>query len=165
MTPIVVDPSVALKWFVPEKLSDQAVRLLDGTHELVAPDLLIPECGNVLRTKIARKEIDVDEGRAILQALGRVPIRVVASGALVEGALEIALAVRTTVSDGLYVALAVARDCALVTADDRLARTFAGGPLAPTVRSLKEFALWIDLAEPRRPRSPVVQGQAISRFR
>ena len=146
MTPIVVDATVAMKWFVPENLSDQAARLLDGTYEIVAPDLLIPHCGNLVWKKIGRDEIDADDGRAILQALGRVPMRIVPSGALVQGALEIARAVGGSVDDALYAALAVSRDCPLVTADERLAKTFATSPLAPYVRALGEFTSSLDLA-------------------
>src|SRR5688572_19818269 len=46
LTTAVIDSSVAVKWFVPEVLSEQAAHLLDGSWELVAPDLLFPECGN-----------------------------------------------------------------------------------------------------------------------
>ena len=136
MTALVVDSSVAVKWFVPEVLSDQAVRLLDGSFELLAPDLLFPECGNVLWKKISRAEIGIEEARDIVHALGRVPMRVVESGRLLEAALEIATTFRRTVYDSLYVALAVARDCAFVTTDDRLVTALSGGPLARHVRGL-----------------------------
>lgn len=136
MTALVVDSSVAVKWFIPETLSDEAVRLLDGSFELLAPDLLFAECGNVLWKKISRAEIGIDEGKDIIQALGRVPLRVIGSARLLETALEIATTFRRTVYDGLYVALAVARDCTFVTADDRLVRGLAGGPLARHVRRL-----------------------------
>lgn len=139
MTPVVVDSSVAMKWFVPEVLSDRALRFLDGTFELFAPDLLIPECGNVLWKRMSRSELRADEAREILRALGRTPVRIVGSQALVEAAFEIATAFRRTVYDGLYVALAVARECVLVTADERLARALARGPLGPNVRSLARW--------------------------
>jgi hypothetical protein len=38
---VVVDPSVALKWFVEEPLRPQARLLLADKHELIAPDILI----------------------------------------------------------------------------------------------------------------------------
>ena len=64
----------------------------------------------------------------------------VSSSGLVEAVLEIAVAYGRTVYDGLYLALAVARDCALVTADERLARALAGGPLARHVRGVADSA-------------------------
>jgi predicted nucleic acid-binding protein len=134
---IVVDASVAVKWFVPEALSDEAASLLDDPVELLAPDLLYSEAGNILWKKVARGEIEERDARDILAALVRVPLSVVPSSALVEGALEIALARRRTVYDGLYVALAVARDAVLVTADDRLVEALREGPLASRVRALR----------------------------
>lgn len=136
MKSVVVDSSVALKWFVPEVLTAEAVSLLDAGIELLAPDLLYPEAGNILWKKVGRGEIEPRDARDILAALGRVPLSVVSSSLLVEAALEIALAHRRTVYDGLYVALAVARDSVFVTADDRLARALRGGPLAAHVRAL-----------------------------
>jgi predicted nucleic acid-binding protein len=139
LTLVVVDASVAIKWFVPEVLSDRAVRLLDGTFELLAPDLLLPECGNVLWKKISRGEITAEEGRVILQGLVGAPLRIVGSQALVEAALEIATAFRRTVYDGMYAALAVSHTCLFITADDRLAKALGTGPPGPNIRSLGEM--------------------------
>ena len=139
MTPLVVDSSVAVKWFIPEVLSDQAARMLDDSYELLAPDLLISEFGNVLWKKIRRGEIVTSEAREILSAFRRVPLEIHPGLELVEAALEIAVAHGRTVYDALYVALAVAQDCPLVTADDRLAQAFATGPLAAHVRALSIF--------------------------
>jgi predicted nucleic acid-binding protein len=140
MTDVVIDSSVALKWFVPEVLSDEAEGLLDESLTLVAPDLLFPEFGNILWKKITRGEIRPGEARNILAALEAVPLVVVSSSALVAAALEIAVAHRRTVYDALYLALAVARDCTFVTADERLARALAQSPLARHVRALSKGA-------------------------
>jgi predicted nucleic acid-binding protein len=59
---------------------------------------------------------------------------------LVAAALEIAVAYERTVYDALYLALAVARDCTFITADDRLARALRRGPLARHVRALSSTA-------------------------
>jgi predicted nucleic acid-binding protein len=52
MDKVVVDSSVAIKWFIPESLSSQARRLLDGYEaeslELLAPDLIYAEVGNIV---------------------------------------------------------------------------------------------------------------------
>jgi predicted nucleic acid-binding protein len=133
----VVDASVAVKWFVPEVLSDEAVSLLDSPRELLAPDLLYPEAGNILWKKVGRGEIEARDARDILAALVHVPLSVVPSSTLVEAALEIALVHGRTVYDGLYVALAVAWDAVLVTADGRLVEALREGPLAGHVRALE----------------------------
>ena len=136
MRDVVVDSSVAVKWFVPEVLSEEAAHLLDGSFELITPDLLFAEFGNVLWKKVTRGEIQRGEAGDILAALDAVPLVVVSSSRLVAAALEIAVAYERTVYDALYLALAVARDCTFITADDRLARALSGGPLSRHVRGL-----------------------------
>jgi predicted nucleic acid-binding protein len=139
LTPVVVDASVAVKWFVPEALSAAASRLLDGSFELWAPDLVVAEVGNTLWKKVGRAELAIADARDVLAAFARVPLTFVSSKSLIEAALEIATAHRRTIYDSLYVALAVARDCAFITADDRLVNAFAAGPLADRARPLSSF--------------------------
>ena len=55
MTTWVIDASVAIKWVVDEPGTEQA--LLLRRHHLVAPDLLVPECANILWKKIRRGEL------------------------------------------------------------------------------------------------------------
>ena len=75
----------------------------------------------------------------ILNALGRAPLRIVGSPGLLEAALEIAVAFQRSVYDSLYVALALARGCVLITADHRLAKALAAGPLGSSIQSLGEW--------------------------
>ena len=136
MSVVVVDSSVALKWFLPEAMADRAAELLQGGNSLCAPDLIFPECGNVLSKKIARGELLADDGRAILGGLAGAPIAVVPSKPLTEAALTIGTAHRVTVYDALYVALAAVLDGVLVTADERMVRAFGSGTLSRHVRGL-----------------------------
>jgi predicted nucleic acid-binding protein len=129
----VVDANVVSKWFVPERLSEEAARLLDGTHELASPDLLWPEVGNVVWKKARAGEISSQEARRIVGALDALPLIVVPSRVVLEGALDIALRTGRSVYDGVYVALAVALECRLATADERLVNALSGGPLARNV--------------------------------
>jgi predicted nucleic acid-binding protein len=129
----VVDANVVAKWFVPERLSEEAVRLLDEGHELASPDLLWPELGSVLWKKARAGQLTAREAARIVQALDQFPVTVFPSRLVLEGALEIALATGRSVYDGVHLALAVALECPLVTADERLVHALAGGPLAPHV--------------------------------
>jgi predicted nucleic acid-binding protein len=49
---LVVDASVACKWFVEEDGSQAAEALLDSGSTLLAPDLLVPEVCNVAGSSI-----------------------------------------------------------------------------------------------------------------
>lgn len=120
MSAYVVDASVALKWYVPEVHSEDALRLLEPGNGLHVPDLFHAEAGNILWKKSTRGELTSVEARRIARALLAVPLTVHATADLLEGALEIATRTARTVYDSLYVTLAVAMGVVLVTADRRL---------------------------------------------
>ena len=134
MSVCVFDCSVALKWYIPEPHAESASQLLDGGHELHAPDLLLPEFGNCLWKKCRLGELTPTETRSILGALGEVPIEIHSSELLIEAALELALHTARTVYDSLYVALAMLLDCQFVTADQRLANALQRSGLSIDVR-------------------------------
>ncbi len=50
MNRYVVDASVVVKWLVPEIHTADAERYLDAAYELIAPDLMISEVANTLRS-------------------------------------------------------------------------------------------------------------------
>jgi predicted nucleic acid-binding protein len=133
----VTDASVVVKWFVPEVHSAAALRVLDGGHELVAPDLLLPEVGNALWKKARKGEITAGQARQILRALDVSPVRIEPSGTVLEVAFEIASALGRSVYDGLYVALAVVHSGLLVTADRKLYNAVHGGLLS-------DYLLWVE---------------------
>jgi len=127
---VVVDASVAIKWFLPELHDDAALRLLRAEHRLVAPDLLFPEVGNVLWKRVRRREATASEAGAVLDALVAVPLEVHASQPMMPVAFEIACATGRTVDDSLYLALAVLRECPMVTADRKLYQALERGRFA-----------------------------------
>lgn len=130
MSLYVVDANVVAKWFVPEPLSDEAVHLLDDEHELASPDLLWPEVGNVVWKKSRAGQITPQEASRIVAALDTCPLTAFPSRLVLGGALEIAFGTGRSVYDSVYLALAVALECPLATADERLANALLGSPLA-----------------------------------
>jgi predicted nucleic acid-binding protein len=135
---LVVDASVAVKWFVPEDLEDEADALA-GRADLCAPDLIFSEVGNALWGRAARGLItrtDADRG---LEALEAVDLTVVESPPLARRALAIACALDRPIYDCVYLACAERLGAPLVTADSRLLRKVSGSPWAPLLRHLGEF--------------------------
>ena len=130
MTRVVVDASVAIKWFVPEIYSVSAQRLLHADFELLAPDLIVAEVGNVLWKKTQRGEIGADDGADIIRDFKRFPIQVYASDSLAELAWELAVRFDRTFYDSLYLALARSQDCSVVTADRRFYNSLQETPLS-----------------------------------
>ena len=127
MTTCVVDANVAAKWLLPaagEGLLDQANRL-GAMHakrelQLLAPDLIEAEIGNVLWNAVRRKRISPLEAENSLRRFAALAIQVVPTSDLLFQALQIAVVCDRSFYDSLYVALAVATKTELITADERL---------------------------------------------
>jgi predicted nucleic acid-binding protein len=123
---VVVDTSVAFKWFVPlgEDGVDEAGRLLDahlaGDVTIVAPASLPLELANGLRYSPAAEE-DVLE---FVEGFGLTHIELVElSASLLADATRLAFAHAISVYDAVFLAVALERGCPLVTADRK---AFAG---------------------------------------
>jgi predicted nucleic acid-binding protein len=123
----VVDACVAAKWLLPaagEGLIDQANRLI-ARHvkrelELVAPDLIEAEIGNVLWKAVRRNRISQAEAEKSLRHFAGLAIQIVSSSALLDQALQIAVVCDRSFYDSLYVALALTTKTEVITADERL---------------------------------------------
>jgi len=143
MTSRVVDASVAVKWYVPERFSEQASLLLHaaraGEVALFAPDLIVAEFGSVLTKKASVGELTREEASEVLHAFLRVPIELVSSASLAPTGLAIASGVNCTFYDALYLAAAQAVGGRLVTADDELARVTSRTPLRDLVASVRDL--------------------------
>jgi len=122
---LVVDASVAVKWFVPEARSTAARALLDREEDLLAPDWLLIEVASVLWKQGRRGLIDPPQSRKILETLKEI-LHLIPGAPLVHRAAEIAAAVDHPVYDCLYLAAAEEARAPLVT-DDRSLLTVAAG--------------------------------------
>jgi predicted nucleic acid-binding protein len=137
MTPLVIDASIAVKWFIPEAHSINALRLLDAGCELLAPDLIFAEFGNVLWKKWMRKELEPEVISPILADLTRMRLRIAPTAALADKVADIAITYRRSFYDSIYLALAVSAQGRMVTADEKLCNALRDTPLA-------ERLLWIE---------------------
>ncbi len=131
---IVIDASVVAAAFFPEPSQAAAAALLADGRELVAPDLLLAEVANAIWKRHGRREIDAAEAHDLLADVLRLPIDYTPAAELIESALELAVALRRTVYDSLYLALAVREGAVMVTGDERLVNAISRTPLAASVR-------------------------------
>lgn len=131
MRTYVVDASVALKWYLPEPLSDEAGRIRASDIQLYAPDFLWIEAASVLCRTIARKRLSVEMGATIFSALRSHPVRILPSVNLLDAATAIAVQTQTCLYDCLYVALAIRVKGKMVTADQKLLRALQRSRYAP----------------------------------
>lgn len=120
---LILDASVAIKVVVAESDSDLAEPVLD--HALVAPDLLMAECGNILWKKVRRGELPSDAAVDAAMALVALKIDLLPASRFLTGALRRATRANHPVYDCLYLEMAATLGLPLVTADRRLLH-FAG---------------------------------------
>lgn len=118
--PLVVDASVAVKWFIPEPDSIAAIRFLGGKQQLIAPDIIRPEVCNILWKLQSRRLLTGDEASQIVEQFLAMPLEIHDNESFVSYAFEIAVATGRTVYDSLYLALAVESKGVMVTADKKL---------------------------------------------
>lgn len=127
MTACVVDASVAAKWILPaagEAFLDQANRLIERHArrelQLLAPDLIEAEIGNVLWKAVRRKRIAPANAGHSLRHFLELGIQAIPTSDLLDRSLQIAIECDRSFYDSLYVAVALATESPLITADERL---------------------------------------------
>jgi predicted nucleic acid-binding protein len=133
----VVDASVAVQWFLPERNSEAAVRLRGREYQLFGPNLLLLEINNVLLKHVRRKEISRAAAERIRAAVAYSPILIHSDRTLLDPAYELASQTGCGLYDALYLALAVKIQGQLVTADRRLYNSLAAGTFA-------KYIFWVE---------------------
>ena len=136
-----LDTSVILKWVLNEEDSEKARRILDayvdGALELIAPSLVFPEAGNVLARMVRRGKLTSQAARACFRMVLEYSPAIQDSSDLHELSLELALEHRQSHYDCLFLALARAQNCKLITADEKFFRGMR--PAFPEIQLLRDY--------------------------
>ncbi len=129
----VVDTSVAISWYLPERFSAAARRwqrrMLDGGVELLVPSLHYWEFANVLRTRVKRCELDADIAAEVYSLHLDAPLLTMEPDR--NTVLEIALNYEATAYDAVYLSLCVAHEIPFLTGER---------PTTPWIRKLGKLA-------------------------
>jgi len=138
----VIDASVAIKWVVEEEGTRAALALYQRA-KLIAPELLVPECANILWKKAQRNELSREEALLAAGLLQHAEIELLPTRSLLEAAARIAIELDHPAYDCLYLALAVANECRFATVDEGFLRKLGEarlGSLHERAISLSEAA-------------------------
>ncbi len=134
----VVDASVVIKCVIQETGTAEAMALRQT--QLIAPDLLIAECANILWKKVRRQELLAAEAVWAARLLASADIGLESARPLMERATRLAIDLAHPAYDCIYIALAEASDCDLVTADEALCRKVnaagLGNRVVPLIHSV-----------------------------
>lgn len=133
---VVADASVAVKWYVPEIYTSEAEKLLNGSYEIHAPELILPEFGSIVWKKVRGKDLTEPEATRIIDAFGKQNILFHSHRTLLNAAFAGAQASGQTVYDWSYLALAISLSCEFITADERFYNALKN-------TRLKKHLVWI----------------------
>jgi len=118
MPSLIVDASVAVKWFFREPGSDQAAALQDDDAEFIAPDLVVAEIGNAAWKKYLRKQITAADAIFTVRRAPPLFSSLVSVLELMESAISLSVDLSHPIYDCFYLALAQRENAPLVTADE-----------------------------------------------
>jgi predicted nucleic acid-binding protein len=136
---LVVDASVAIKWFVEEVRSEAARAVLDSGEPLIAPDLVVPEACNAAWKKVRRGELSPEHGAAVARALLMSFDRLIATVELAPGAFSLGHRFDHPLYDCFYIALAEVELAILATDDARVLALAGKAGLKGRARPLAHF--------------------------
>ena len=133
---LIIDASVAFKWYVPEVDSQIALALLDRPDELVAPELILIEVINAMWARLRGQD---EFRKSIIDASGALP-RALDSlhplADLLPRSLELAIMLDHALYDCIYLALAERMNSKLITADARFFRKVENSSCAQFIAEL-----------------------------
>lgn len=120
MTSLIVDASVAIKWYMKEIGSDEAHALRGATDDFIAPELVIAEVGNALWKRRVRGQIEIDDALWVIDRVPRMFSWLSSLRELSDAAMRISATLPHPIYDCFYLALAEREKSPVVTADRRL---------------------------------------------
>lgn len=120
MSALVPDASIAIKCVIAEPGSITARQLMAAADPLIAPELLLAECANVVWKRVNRGMTPRAGVPQTLDALESIAANLLPLRDLTRAALSIALEFDHPVYDCYYLAAAIQNDATLATADERL---------------------------------------------
>lgn len=136
---LVVDASVALKWYLGEDGTGSARQLLAGDETLVAPDLVVAEVCNGSWLAYRRGEITATHQSRIAEDVTAVFDRLEEVADHAPRAAAIARELDHPVYDCFYLAVSELLDAPLVTADGRLLARVVNTSFAARTLGLRNY--------------------------
>lgn len=141
MKKVVVDSSVAIKWFVPQPYSTEARTILNGyqngTLAILAPDLIYAEVGNIVWKLQRFQDLSQEDADDILDAFKEIEFEITALSSLLADAYRLAVDYQRTVYDSLYIALSLQQKCPFVTGDRKLVNSVSNS--LPNVIGIEQW--------------------------
>lgn len=139
---IVADSNVLIKWYIPEKYSEQAVLMrndyLYGRIEVITPTYALLEFTNTLRKYVIRKLITYKDALIALNLLLETKIKYISIFSdYMDKVLKYSMDNNVTVYDAYYIVLAKENNAYMYTADEKLLSKVEDKE--PLVRHIRDY--------------------------
>lgn len=136
---LVVDASVAVKWFSREEDHARAVTVANRASHIIAPDFVILETLNVIWKQRRRNELTQAQATEARVLMTNYFDKLVPATALSAQTFSLAAEMDHSVYDCAYLACALAENCQLVTADEKFAAKAVSAGYTENILSLSSF--------------------------
>jgi predicted nucleic acid-binding protein len=136
---LIVDASVAVKWFTLEVDGGRAKAILKSERTLLAPRLIIGEVANALARKVGQGLVTRSDATEYLSSVPILIANLLDTDDLIRPAFENACNHRHPIYDFIYLQAARNRNTQMVTADSRFVARLAGTSLARFVMPLSDW--------------------------
>lgn len=125
MNSVVVDASVALKWFLKNEKDRDKARLLlrqfaDGKIKFIMPTLWLYEIANAFKSTISQKMISKVTAKRYLKQVKDLDIVSVDFESIVDAAFNLSTKLDISIYDAAYVALSKSQNLPFYSADQKL---------------------------------------------
>ncbi|MHA6722945.1 type II toxin-antitoxin system VapC family toxin [Sphingomonas sp. RS2018] len=134
---LVVDASVLVKLAAAEPDSELAVAAVASRTDCIAPDLILIELASALTKKTRFEDMTTDWVMENIEAVMPLLAEIVSIEPLLGGAVDLSRQLDHSLFDCIYLALALDRDCAVLTADAKFAKRAVAAGYAPNVVTLR----------------------------
>jgi predicted nucleic acid-binding protein len=132
-----IDASVVGDVLFEDRFTRHARAVVGSAHELFASEQLTVEMLSIVSTRVARGQLPPEDAAEVFEHGCRLPLALTPIRSTAAMALKLSSAMRHSVYDCLYLAVAMERGAPLVTADRRLCG-------AATAAGLGARVLWIE---------------------
>lgn len=117
---LVVDATIAVRWFVAAPRWEAARALKEPGVQFFAPEIVLADIGDLLERLVAERELESDDAKLVMHTAPKAFARLFPVMLLRDRALAIALEHKLSIARCFYLALAEWEGAPLVTGDDIL---------------------------------------------
>ncbi len=137
MKNLVIDASVAIKWFIWEEGTEEAHQLLEELNFFWVPALFLMEVDAILSKKVLQGELEITDAFEKRRMFRQLPYMLVPYNEIAEFAFRLSTEFPITLYDAAYLATAVDHKGIFHTADKAVVNGMRNTPFGENIKLLE----------------------------